>query len=52
MTGPICVVMCLGFLLLFRGKIQFGDIYGVSLFGTFGIWLMMNFLSEVIYYLK
>lgn len=47
LSGPVVIALALGFLLLFSGKIHFGDIYGVSLVGTVLLYFLLNFMSEV-----
>lgn len=48
LSGPILIALLLGVLLLFTGKVHFGDIYGVSIIGTILLYFLMNFMSEVI----
>lgn len=47
LSGPIAIALLLGFLLLFSGKLHFGDIYGVSILGTIIMYFLMNLMSEV-----
>lgn len=46
MTGPIFVGVIFGILLLFKGKIEFGSIYGFGLTGCVGIYLLINLLTK------
>lgn len=46
MTGPILVGVLFGLLLLFKGKIEFGNIYGFGLTGCVGIYLLINLLTK------
>lgn len=48
LSGPVVIALALGFLLLFSGKIHFGDIYGVSIIGTFLLYFLLNFMAEVL----
>jgi len=44
-AGPLLFVVLLGTLLLFKGKVQFGAIYGVFVTGWLGIWAVLNLMS-------
>lgn len=46
MTGTILVCVMFGMLLLFKGKIYFGSIYGFGLFGAFCIFALINLLTK------
>ncbi|CDW76117.1 UNKNOWN [Stylonychia lemnae] len=46
MSGPILVCILFGFLLLLKGKVQFGYIYGFGLTGCLGIYFIINLLSK------
>ncbi|KAJ2615593.1 hypothetical protein H4S08_001162 [Coemansia sp. RSA 1365] len=46
MAGPLLFILVLGTFLLLSGKSQFGYIYGVALFGTVGIWTILNLMSQ------
>ncbi|PFH51535.1 hypothetical protein AMATHDRAFT_74888 [Amanita thiersii Skay4041] len=46
LAGPILFVFCFGFCLLFSGKPNFGYIYGVGLFGSASIYMLLNLMSE------
>eukprot|EP00501_MAST-03F_sp_TOSAG23-6_P001840 GSMAST32.ASY1.ANO1.1918.1 assembled CDS len=46
-SGPICFCLLLGFLLTFSAELKFGYIYGFFLFGCFGVYVVLNLLSEV-----
>lgn len=48
LAGPILFVMLFGTLLLLAGKVQFGYIYGVGLFGTISLHYLFKFMSEEI----
>ena len=45
-AGPLLFVVLLGTLLLFKGKVQFGAIYGVFVTGWLGIWAVLNLMSH------
>jgi len=46
MAGPIfvCVVFCL--ILMAKGKVEAGNIYGFGLSGSIGIYMIINLLSK------
>jgi len=44
-AGPIMFCLTLGLLLLFKGKVHFGYIYGVFTFGWLGLWAVLNLMS-------
>uniref|UniRef100_A0A7S3MY48 Protein YIPF n=1 Tax=Strombidium inclinatum TaxID=197538 RepID=A0A7S3MY48_9SPIT len=46
MAGPLLVYVLFGIALLLRGKVQFGNIYGFGLTGCFGIFAIINLLSN------
>lgn len=46
LAGPIVFVLLFGTLLLLAGKVQFGYIYGVGLFGTIALHYLFKFMSE------
>jgi len=46
MAGPIIVAIMFGFLLLCRGKVHFGSIYGYGLTGCLGIYFIINLMSK------
>lgn len=46
MAGPLLFVVIFGALLLFAGKVHFGAIYGFGLLGSFGIYAVMNLMSQ------
>ena len=46
MTGTVLVMFTYGFLLMCRGKIEFGNIYGFGLTGCFGIYFLINLLTQ------
>ena len=47
LSGPILIALALGCLLLFSGKIHFGDIYAMFIFGNLLIYFLINFISQV-----
>lgn len=46
LAGPILFVLLFGTLLLLAGKIQFGYIYGVGLFGTISLHYLFKLMSD------
>lgn len=46
LAGPILFVLLFGTLLLLAGKVQFGYIYGVGLFGTVSLHYMFKLMCE------
>jgi len=46
MSGALLLALVLGFLLLLKGKVTFGYIYGFGLMGTISIWFIINLLSQ------
>mmetsp|Transcript_23522 Transcript_23522/g.23264 ORF Transcript_23522/g.23264 Transcript_23522/m.23264 type:complete len:191 (+) Transcript_23522:44-616(+) len=46
MAGPLLFVVIFGALLLFAGKVHFGYIYGFGLLGSFGIYAVINLMSQ------
>lgn len=46
MSGTILVCVVFGILLLFRGKIYFGSIYGFGLFGCASLFALINLLVK------
>lgn len=46
MTGPVCLCLLLGFLLLMQGKVQFGVIYGQATVGCVAIYVVFNLMSH------
>ncbi|EGW31092.1 uncharacterized protein SPAPADRAFT_63019 [Spathaspora passalidarum NRRL Y-27907] len=46
LAGPILFVLLFGTLLLLAGKVQFGYIYGVGLFGTVSLHYLFKFMSS------
>jgi hypothetical protein len=46
LTGPLFFCILYGFLLLLSGKLYFGYIYGFSAFGCFGIYGVLNLVSD------
>lgn len=46
LAGPILFVLMFGTLLLLAGKVQFGYIYGVGLFGTISLHYLFKFMSN------
>lgn len=47
LSGPILIGMTFGFLLLFSGKVHFGDIYAMFILGNLLIYFLLNFISQV-----
>lgn len=39
-------MLCFGFALLLKGKVQFGFIYGLGMLGCGSIWLLLNLMSH------
>jgi len=48
LTGPIIIAVAIGVFLLLAGKIHFGDIVGLSMFGSVFLYFLLNFMSNVI----
>ncbi|MFM7855688.1 MAG: hypothetical protein ACKO96_28105 [Flammeovirgaceae bacterium] len=46
MTGALIIIVVFGILLMLRGKIQFGNIYGFGLTGCGAICLLINLLTK------
>lgn len=46
LAGPLCFCLLLGVLLVFRGKLQFGYVYGVGLAGVLGMYALLNLMSH------
>lgn len=46
LAGPLCFCLLLGSCLLLSGKIQFGYIYGFSVFGCLGMHTLINLLHH------
>ncbi|KAM6502227.1 Yip1 domain containing protein [Amanita muscaria] len=46
LAGPIIFVFCFGTCLLLSGKSNFGYIYGVGLFGSASVYVLLNLMSE------
>jgi hypothetical protein len=44
--GPLVFLLCFGFALLLKGKVQFGFIYGLGMLGCGSIWLLLNLMSH------
>ena len=47
MSGPILIAMVFGFLLLLSGKVHFGDIYAMFIFGNTIMYVLINYMSQV-----
>uniref|UniRef100_A0A7S4EV80 Protein YIPF n=1 Tax=Chrysotila carterae TaxID=13221 RepID=A0A7S4EV80_CHRCT len=45
-AGPMIFCLVLGVLLLFKGKVHFGYIYGVFTTGLLGLWAVFNLMSS------
>lgn len=48
LSGPIIIGLALGCLLLFAGKIHFGDIYAMFILGNLLVYFLLNFISQVL----
>lgn len=48
LTGPILIAVLLGVLLLFAGKLHFGDIMGLTVIGAVLLYFLLNFMSAVL----
>jgi len=46
MAGPLLIIMLFAFSLVLQYKINFGYIYGISLFGSILIFLLLNLMSK------
>ena len=46
MAGPLLIIMLFAFSLVLQYKINFGYIYGISLFGSVLIFLLLNLMSK------
>jgi len=46
LIGPLIFCLIFGSILLLRGKVHFGYIYGVSSLGSIGVHLILNLMSE------
>ena len=46
MAGPILVAVIFGLLLLLKGRVEFGNIYGFGLTGCIGIYCMINLMAR------
>ncbi|KAL0489091.1 hypothetical protein AKO1_009038 [Acrasis kona] len=44
LAGPLLFCLALGFVLLLRGKLHFGYIYGVGTVGCIGVYLLLNLM--------
>ena len=51
LTGPICIGILLGTLLLLSGKYHFGDIYAMFVVGNILSYFFFNMMSKVHFYL-
>lgn len=47
LAGPILIALAFGFLLMLSGKIHFGDIYAMFLFGNSIMYFLINFMNQV-----
>ena len=47
MAGPVLIALVFGCLLLLSGKIHFGDIYAMFLFGNSIMYFLINYMSQV-----
>lgn len=46
MAGPVLVAVLFGLSLLFKRKVEFGNIYGFGLTGCISIYFLINLLSR------
>lgn len=46
MAGPLLVIFLFGLSFLFKGRMEFGNIYGFSLTGCIGLFCIINLLSK------
>lgn len=49
LSGPILIALFFGCLLLLAGKVHFGDIYAIFIFGNILVYMLFNFMSQVKY---
>ena len=47
LAGPIAFIGMLGTGLLFQGKLQYGHLFGLLIFGSFGLYLLLNLMSQI-----
>ena len=47
LAGPLTFVAMLGTCLLLRGKLQYGHLFGLLVFGSFGLYLLLNLMSQI-----
>lgn len=47
LSGPTLIALCFGILLLFTGKVHFGDIYAIFIVGNMFIYFLFNLMSQV-----
>lgn len=47
LSGPTLIALCFGMLLLFSGKVHFGDIYAIFIVGNIILYFLFNFMSQV-----
>lgn len=47
LSGPTLIALCFGMLLLFTGKVHFGDIYAIFIVGNMFIYFLFNLMSQV-----
>ena len=52
LSGPILIALAFGCLLLLSGKIHFGDIYAMFLFGNSIMYFLVNFMNQVKFFHK
>lgn len=46
MSGTIFICIMFGLLLMLKGKIKFGNIYGFGLTGCAALWMLINLLMK------
>jgi hypothetical protein len=47
LAGPVSIAFSFGFLLLFSGQIQFGDIYALFIMGNLLLFFLFNLMARV-----
>jgi len=52
LAGPVFIAFAFGFLLLFSGKIHFGDIYALFIIGNLFLFVLFNFMARVLFVLS
>jgi hypothetical protein len=52
LAGPVLIAFAFGLLLLFSGKLHFGDIYALFIIGNLFLYFLFNFMTKVTFNLK